>query len=854
MDAQVNSIQNKAYLHFASFVLLGIVATILTGCLGGGTSGAATSLTPTTSSSSSGNGTGNGSGNGPGIGSGSNGTGAQIQLLAGVVSGSGLQNGTGSTALFTGPTSTATDGTNIYVADTGNNVIRKITSGGVVTTLAGSGESTSTLGCYGNGTSITCGDGTGTAATFNQPRAITYDAVSGTLYVLDSGSSTIRNVTLAGVVTTFAGSAGSSGHVDGPNARLTLSNFAGSITTDNHGNVWVNSQGLVLLTPTPTGLTPSNATTVVSNFNAPSLPAVTAIPAVPWILTTSAQACAPVVNGGLHNSSAGTCVGGFSSTAIIAFDHSTGNILVLDNAPYSLTSNPAQYPAGTPLVPPTLFSVTPPVITSLAHYANGSTTLTPAVIGTPSVVSDFANPGTIFTNPIGLAVDGSGNVYVTDNYSGTQYLTAGAVLWQITPAGVPTQLAGGTTQGAANGLGAAASFGSAPLGLSVDSSGNIYIADQNNNEIRKVTPSGYVSAFAGLIGTGYADGSVSGARFASIGGIASDTSANIYVADTNNNTIRAITSGGTVTTLAGSAVAPAGSIDAAGAAAAFSGPTSVATDPTGNYLYVADQNNYTVRKIVITPGANYGAVTTYAGQAGVAVTADGSGTTTASFSAPTGIATDAVGNLYVTDSTDSVIRKIDTATTPNVSTFKGTVGITSGGTLGLPCDTVDVTNSATTGCTSETFNKPTGITADTAGNIYVVDSGDNLIRKIDTSGNVTTLAGTFGVAAGTLSNKYCDTVDVANVATTGCTGVTFGGGTSYQGIAVDAAGDVYVSDNVNNVIRKITSAGVVSTVAVQAGSSAGLPVPLTAPTGITIFGTSLFFSSGGAVVYLTSLP
>jgi streptogramin lyase len=175
---------------------------------------------------------------------------------------------------------------------------------------------------------------------------------------------------------------------------------------------------------------------------------------------------------------------------------------------------------------------------------------------------------------------------------------------------VVTTLAGtaGLT-GSTDATGAAARF-NFPQGVATDSAGNVYVGDTNNNTVRKITPAGVVTTLAGTAGvTGSTDATGAAASFFAPLGVATDSAGNVYVADLGNHTIRKITPAGVVTTLAGTAGA-FGSTDATGAAARFDGPFGVATDSAGN-VYVADSGNSTLRKI--TPA---GAVSTLAGVAG----------------------------------------------------------------------------------------------------------------------------------------------------------------------------------------------------------------------------------------------
>ena len=253
-------------------------------------------------------------------------------------------------------------------------------------------------------------------------------------------------------------------------------------------------------------------------------------------------------------------------------------------------------------------------------------------------------PAARLTDPCGIAINAAGDFYVSE---------AGPnVILKITPAGQVTTLAGKyDVTGSTDGKGAAARF-SWPPGVACDSAGNVYVADLHNNAIRKITPAGVVTTLAGKAGQlGSVDGTGAAASFNGPCGVACDAAGNLYVVDQNNNTIRKITPAGVVTTFAGKA-GVSGSADGTGAAASFSIPTGICYDPANGDLYVADSENCTIRRI--TPA---GVVTTIAGKYGSVGSADGTGAA-ASFDSPTGVAVDAAGDLYVCDQTNNTIRKI----------------------------------------------------------------------------------------------------------------------------------------------------------------------------------------------------
>ena len=275
---------------------------------------------------------------------------------------------------------------------------------------------------------------------------------------------------------------------------------------------------------------------------------------------------------------------------------------------------------------------------------------------------DGTGTNATFNNIFGISVGTTGIVYVAQYGTGS--------VRKITPAGVVSTLAGGF-----NG----------PYGVGVDSSGNAYVAAYVANRIFKVTPLGVSTIFAGNV-EGSNDGLGTNANFGGPIAITVDSSGNLYVAEYDGHRIRKITSEGLVTTFAGGG---AGFTDATGTSAQFRNPRGLAVDSAGN-VYVADLGNNSVRKI--TPS---GIVSTLA----------------SGFSGPTGVGVDSAGNVYVSESSNSRISKI---------TSGGIVTTLAGGTAGF-ADGIG---------TNAQFQNPQSLTADSAGNIYVVDTGNRRIRKI----------------------------------------------------------------------------------------------------------------------------
>ena len=382
-----------------------------------------------------------------------------------------------------------------------------------------------------------------------------------------------------------------------------------------------------------------------------------------------------------------------------------------------------------------------------------------------------------------------------------------------------TTLAGSLSEGSADGIGSAASFNS-PHGVAVDSGGNIYVADINNQNIRKITAEGVVTTLAGSGMVGSTNGTGNTASFWNPSGVAVDSGGNVYVADHSNNKIRKITAAGLVTTLAGSGAY--GSADGSGTAASFNNPSGVAVDSGGN-VYVAEEFGHKIRKITAT-----GVVTTLAGS-GISGNANGTGAA-ASFANPSGVAVDSGGNVYVADQYGQKIRKI--TATGVVTTLAGSGSQVS----------ADGTGNAAS------FANPSGVAVDSVGNVYVAEQYGHKIRKITATGVVTTLAGSG------ISGNANGTGNVARF--------------NYpSGVAVDSEGNIYVSDTFNNRICKgiATLPQNISFAALNAktfGDSAftltaratsGLPITFSKVSGpASIFGNSVTITGAGTVVLRAS--
>jgi len=612
--------------------------------------------------------------------------GGVVSTLAGLAGHDGSADGTGDKARFFFPKSVAVDSSgNVYVVDSNNYTIRKVTPKAAVTTIAG------LAGVPGSA------DGSGSAARFDFPVGIALDGDS-ILYVTDGADNTIRKIVLSpgglATVSTFAGSAGQAGNDNGTGGAARFFAPTG-VAVDNTGNIFVaDSKNYTIRKITPLA--------VVSTFAG---------------------------SAGTSGRADGTGQDArFNIPLAVALDKSN-NIYVADN------SNQ------------TIRKITPAAMVTTPFGTAGES-------GNVDGIGNAAR----FNRPRGITVATSGNIYVADSHNNT--------IRKITPDAFVGTLAGLSGAGSVDGLGVAARF-NFPIGVAVDAADNLYIADVVNDTIRKIDPAGFVTTLAGMPGVvGSANGKGSAAQFNQPRGIAVDGLGNVYVGDWMNNTIRKVTPDGDVTTLAGApSPAPPGHVDGIGSDARFNGPYGVAVNADGTLLYVADNKSDTIRKITFTTNGE-ASVITFAGDATHPPGSNNGTGAGARFDRPAGVALDNFGNLYVADSLNDTVRKI----TPNA------VVTTPAGLAGCP-GSVDATGN------EARFWFPKGVAVDSACNVYIGDSFNNLLRKITPDGKVTTLAGSPG-RAGALDGPG----SIARF-------------NQPAGTAIDKAGRLFVVDGTNSTIR-----------------------------------------------------
>jgi PKD repeat protein len=376
--------------------------------------------------------------------------------------------------------------------------------------------------------------------------------------------------------------------------------------------------------------------------------------------------------------------------------------------------------------------------------------------------------------PTGVAVDGQGNLYIAD-YVNHRIRKVSS--------GIITTVAGTGTAGYSGDGGQATSAQlDYPFGVAVDAQGNLYIADQVNQRIRKVS-GGIITTVAGTGTAGYSGdgGQATSAQLNNPIGVAVDGQGNLYIADYMNHRIRKVSSG-IITTVAGTGTAGYSGDGGQATSAQLDGPVGVGVDAQGS-VYIADQGNQRIRKL------SGGIITTVAGTGTAGFLGDGGQATSAQLNSPFGVAVDGQGNLYIADASNHRVRKVSGGI---ITTVAGT------GTSGYSGDGGQAT--------SAQISEPVGVAVDGQGNLYIADYDNQRIRKVS-GGIITTVAGT-----GTLGFS-------------GDGGQAASAQLYYpHGVAVDGQGSVYLGDSFNHRVRKIENK--LPTASINASPSSG-QAPLT---------------------------
>jgi len=467
-----------------------------------------------------------------------------------------------------------------------------------------------------------------------------------------------------------------------------------------------------------------------------------------------------------------TLSGTFTPTDTVDYSTATASIpLVVNQATPTVTWAPASIVLGTPLGPTQL---------SATASTPGAFAYTPPSGTIPAVGTDMLSVSFTPTD-------------TTDYVSVTQTVPLAVVppfALRLPPAGIINTIVGNGTQGfLGSGRSALGAEMNGPTGVAVDGAGNVYIADAQNNVIRKVTAStGVIAIVAGNGTAGYSGdgGAAIRAQLYAPTGVALDAAGNIYVADTNNNVIREVNIiTGNITSVAGTGVAGYSGDGGVATNAQLNSPTGIAIDAAGN-IYIADAQNNAIREVNVLNGN----ILTVAGNSTGGDSGDGGPAKSAKLNFPLSVAVDGAGNIYIADTLNERIRKVS-ASTGIIAVFAGK------GAWGYAGDGAAAVNAE--------FSNPTGLSVDVAGNVYIADIGNSVIREVTASTQV-----------------------IATVAGNGTWGYSGDGGPAISaqlgidhvdGIAVDAFGNIYIADADNNVIRAVGAVKMTPIVTLSASPS-----------------------------------
>ena len=680
------------------------------------------------------------------------------------VAGGGIGNGGPATNANVYPTSVAVDAVgNIFIADSENNRVRKVATNGIITTYAGNGDD-----AYGGVASIRpnphvvpkalphgtySGDGgAATNAGLYAPADVALDA-HGNLFIADEENNRIRKVDTNGIITTVAGNGSAAYGGDGGAAtNASLWNPSG-VALDVAGNLFIaDFENSVVRKVGTNGIITTVAGTNGFGFSG---------------------------DGGMATNAA---LNGPSGVAVDAH----GNLFIVDSGNERIRK-----------------------------------------VGTNGIITTYAGTNTygfsgdggqatnaILWNPTGVSLDSTGNVFIADSSNNR--------IRKVGTNGIITTVAGTNTAGYFGNGGPAVKAGlDNPRGTVMDTHGNLFIADSYNYRVRKVATTGIITTVAGNGSYTYSGdaGAATKAGISDASDVGVDTRGNVFVCDTGNALIRKIGTNGIITTYAGNRTFAFSGDNAAATNASLDYPDAVALDVRGN-LFIADLENNRIRKV-----ATNGIITTVAGNGTAAFTGDGGKATNASLSGPSGVAVDATGNLFIADASNQRVRRV--GTNGIITTYAGN---------GAPGPYLIGTFSGDGGAaTNAGLSNPTDVAVDAAGNLFIADAFNYRIRRVGTNGIITTYAGsgarTFGGDGGPATNAAL---------------------TLPYGMAVDSAGDLFFADSQNERIRKVDTNGIITSVAGDGTTAfagdggAPLDASLSDPAGVAVDSSgNLFIADTG---------
>lgn len=626
---------------------------------------------------------------------------------------------------------------NTYYSDVNVHRVVKVSPDGAATTIAGTG----TAGSTGDG-------GPATEAKLNWPWGLALDG-SGNLYIAEFRGHRIRKVTPSGVIATFAGTgvAGFGGD-GGPAAAAEISSPL-YMAISSSGDVFVTANGRVRrISSNGIISTYAGGTCCVLGDNGPALEAYVANPSgialapdgtlfVSEILGYRVRKIAP---NGLITTYAGTGVSGlggdggpatsaqFGSPMGLALD-AVGNLYIAESGGYRVRRVSTDGTTST--------------------VAGGGTR---TVDGVPATSAGI----TFLGAPTDVAIDANGNLYIAGGQ--LQVVDTNRIIRRL--------VVRGPREGEP--YFAISANIKRPQSVAVDAAGNLYVADTLNHRIKKVARSGLISNFAGNgVAASTGDGGTAlGASLNAPAGFAIDVWRNVYVSESAGHRVRRVDPSGVITTFAGTGVAGLQGDNGAATSAQLTAPSALAVDRSGN-LYIVETQNHRIRRVSTT-----GMISNFAGTGVAGFSGDGAQATSAMLHSPSGVGVDSSGTVWIADTNNNRIRRV--AANGVITTVVGT------GVAGFAGDGGVAANAQ--------LSQPTGITFDTRGGVYISDTGNSRIRKLNTAGLINTVVGSGAVGfAGDDSRARSAALNTP------------------LGITTDVQGNLYIADQGNDRVRRVTN-------------------------------------------------
>ena len=720
---------------------------------------------------------------------------AAVGDITTVAGGSVGDGGLATGASLNTPSGVAVDASgNFFIGDSFNHRVRWVEAAtGIVTTLAGNG----TAGFSGDG-------GPATSAGLNFPRRVAVDA-SGNLFISDTNNGRIRRVDAStGFISTVAGDGTPGFSGDGGLATNTSLNAPWDVAVDASGNLYIadTQNHRIRRVDSATGFISTVAGNGTPGFSGDGG------------LATSASLINP--SGVAVDASGNLFIADDLNHRIRRVDASTGTITTVAGTGTNTFSGAGGPATSAGLNFPRRVAVDASGNLFISDTSNGrirrvdaSTGIITTVAGTGTFTfSGDGGPATSASlkSPLSVVLDASGNLFIADTQNNR-------IRRVNTATGIIGTVAGGGVGDGGPATSASLAF---PEGAAVDASGNLFIADRINHRFRKVdAATGIITTVAGDGISGFSGdgGLATSASLAFPEGAAVDGSGNLFIADISNQRIRRVDGAtGIITTVAGDGTQGFSGDNGLAISASLNAPYGVAVDASGN-LFIADAQNDRIRRV----DASTGIMSTVAGDGTQGFSGDGGSATIASLNRPWGVALDASGNLFIADRLNHRIRRVD-ASTDVISTVAGDGNFGFSGDGGL--------------ATNARLTQPTDVAVDAPGNLFISDTNNVRIRRVDAStGIITTVAGT-----GTLGFS-------------GDGGPATSAGLFFpRELAVDASGNLFIADIGNHRIRKVE--GIVAVVPTPSPTPTPTPTPVPAAVpGLTTWGLGVLALLLGIVVW-----